>query len=1335
MNHRYFFRLKRPIQGKHHRGVSLAFTAILPFLLGITASAQIQYTPVVNTYAGGATTSTLCTNTTDTIGDGCVATSAILDGPTTGESDAAGNFYFPDSTNNVVRRIDAVTGIITVVAGEFGSTALCAGKTDSIGDGCLATQAPLSNPRCVRFDRAGNLVIADVTNQVIRSVNKTTGIITLLLGEIGLTSRTPPKNTAPFTPLTTTLDNPYIFMFDPAGNMIVSNSTGDFLPIAIAINGLIDPNNSKVYDLAGTGGAAGSGTTDGNGGLAAAATFATPRGLALDAGENVYVGDYNDEQVRRISSPGANGQVTAANIIAGTIVDFAGTGTDGTTGNGGAATAAELASPQGLGFDNAGTLYIEQYSSPNDFIRTVNPTVNIINNYAGTGPATFTGDGGPALQATFYTPTALKFNLGNRMTVADSSNNRLRNIYPTPFFSALSVGTKISQNAAIVATTAVTPSTATSANTEFVVGTPTGCSLGTALASGAYCTFPIQFAPAGPGLRSGQLKLTDSSSNVYTDTLVGVGLAPAAAFYGGTVTTLAGNGTAGSTGNGGLATAALVNAPRGGAFDSLGNFFFSDSGNNVIREIVKSSGNITIVAGNGTGGFNGDGTAATSAELNAPTGIAIDPAGNLYIADAGNNRIREVSANTGMISTIAGTGMAGYTGDTGLATLATFNKPSGIAIDNAGTLYIADTGNNALRAFSPLGGVIVTLAGTGTAGYVGDNGVPQLAQLNAPSAVTVDLAGNIYVADTGNAVVRRIVPIVFGIINFQGTLSTYAGTAGGTANTGDGGPAVSAGLLTPAGLGVDAAGDLYIAAGGVVRMVSPSGTINTIAGTGAAGSYSGEDGSATSAVFPAPAQNLAVDQVGNIVLSDTVGNRLISISAANGGPVVFNAQVYNTSSPPQSLTMYNTGNQPLTLSKIVVPTGFTLSTGINACTSTTVLAVAASCTFTITFSPPSVANYSSQITITDNALNNASSTQIIPVTGNGVGNLNGTTTKVTFSPSAPTYGTTVTIFATVTGGTNPSGKVNFVINSKTTMTEPLINGIATLTLSGLAAGTDSITANYLGDSVNAGSSDTELLIIAPAVLTVTANNLTKFPTQANPTLTYTITGEVNNDNAATAFSGAPTLSTTATTTSPVGTYPITVTQGTLTSTNYTFVFVPGTLTVLAPYFTITVAPTALSIASGQIGTTTVTITPTVGYAGTVNLACGPVPADVVCTFNATSVPVSGSPVSLQLTISTNNHSEIGALQRNQLKRTPQLLFLAFGLPFLSMATLFTKGKRRRYMIGNVMTMLLLLGMQSLTGCAQATQDAGSFSGSITVTGTDSVNASTSSQALLSLTIH
>jgi len=275
----------------------------------------------------------------------------------------------------------------------------------------------------------------------------------------------------------------------------------------------------------------------------------------------------------------------------------------------------------------------------------------------------------------------------------------------------------------------------------------------------------------------------------------------------GIITTVAGTGTAGYTGDGGAATSAELNDPTGVALDSSGDLFIADSGNNVIREVTPG-GTITTFAGTGTAGYSGDGSAATAAKLNDPTGVAVDFSGNLFIADSGNNVIREVSGGT--ISTVAGTGTAGYAGDGGAATAALLNDPQGVAVDASDNLFIADSGNNVIREVS--GGTISTVAGTGTAGYAGDGGAANAAELNDPQGVAVDASGDLFIADSGNNVIRQV---------SSGTISTVAGT--GTAGySGDGGSASAATLNDPTGVALNAQGGLVIADSGnnVVRQVT-----------------------------------------------------------------------------------------------------------------------------------------------------------------------------------------------------------------------------------------------------------------------------------------------------------------------------------------------------------------------------------------------------------------------------------------------------------------------------------------------------------------------------------
>ncbi len=244
------------------------------------------------------------------------------------------------------------------------------------------------------------------------------------------------------------------------------------------------------------------------------------------------------------------------------------------------------------------------------------------------------------------------------------------------------------------------------------------------------------------------------------------------------INTIAGVGTPGYSGDGFAATLANINMPWGVAADAAGNIYISDQGNNCIRK-VSAAGIITTIAGTGVAGFSGDGLAATAAKINIPYGIAVDATGNVFFADNGNSCIRKVSAS-GTITTVAGLGGAsGYSGDGGLAILEKLNRPTDVAVDASGNLYIADMGNNRIRKVT--GGTITTIAGTGAAGFIGDGGSAATAKVNAPMGVKVDGSGNIYIADANNNRIRKI--STSGIISTVAGngIAGYSGGDGGLA--------------------------------------------------------------------------------------------------------------------------------------------------------------------------------------------------------------------------------------------------------------------------------------------------------------------------------------------------------------------------------------------------------------------------------------------------------------------------------------------------------------------------------------------------------------------------
>ena len=361
----------------------------------------------------------------------------------------------------------------------------------------------------------------------------------------------------------------------------------------------------------------------------------------------------------------------------------------------------------------------------------------------------------------------------------------------------------------------------------------------------------------------------------------------------GTITTLAGTGTRGFSGDGGPATEARLNGPRGVAVDAAGNVYVVDAGNHRLRKI-DTAGTIATVAGTGEAGFSGDGGPATEARLNGPGGVAVDAAGNVYVTDR-NHLVRRIDPS-GTIATVAGTGEAGFSGDGGPATEARLNGPAGVAVDAAGNVYVTDR-NHLVRRIDP-SGTITTVAGTGEAGFSGDGGPATEAQLNGPRGVAVDAAGNVYVAESSLRLrkidaagtittMRALTPSSAVAVDSAGSVYVAdgrndrlrkmdpSGAVTTVAGTGDRGP-----WLAPAYMTVDGAGNVYVAddKNHLVRRIDPSGTITTLAGTGTRG-FSGDGSPATEARLNGP-RGVAVDAAGNVYVADLGNHRLRRIDTA-----------------------------------------------------------------------------------------------------------------------------------------------------------------------------------------------------------------------------------------------------------------------------------------------------------------------------------------------------------------------------------------------------------------------------------------------------------------------
>ncbi len=331
------------------------------------------------------------------------------------------------------------------------------------------------------------------------------------------------------------------------------------------------------------------------------------------------------------------------------------------------------------------------------------------------------------------------------------------------------------------------------------------------------------------------------------------------------IDTYAGTGVAGFSGDSGPAAAAQFNRPTAIAYGPAGELYVADNFNSRIR-MIAWDGTVTTVAGTGSNGYSGDGGPATSAKIFAPTALATDSTGNLYIADQGNQRVREVDTS-GTITTIAGTGVAGFSGDGGPATSAQIDGPTGLAVDGSGSVYVSDTNNQRVRKIDS-SGTITTFAGDGSGVYGGDGGPAAAAGLRYPKGLAFDkIHGDLYIADSGTSRVRKV--------NSTGTISTIAGN--GTAGfAGNFGPATSATVGDPTALALDFDGNLTIAQTGyhVIRQVRASdGMIIPVAGTANSFGYAGDGGNPLSAVLYFPA-GIAYGTAGNLYIVDSANHRV-----------------------------------------------------------------------------------------------------------------------------------------------------------------------------------------------------------------------------------------------------------------------------------------------------------------------------------------------------------------------------------------------------------------------------------------------------------------------------
>jgi sugar lactone lactonase YvrE len=645
------------------------------------------------------------------------AVSAGIEPLTSVAVDRLGNFYFAPPYADAVYKVD-VSGRLTIVAGNGTQAVQSWGTSHPYGgDGGPATSGQLFSPEGVAVDAFGNLFIAETAAFRIRRVDAITGIIMTVAGN-GTQGDSGDGGLA----TSAALGGPNGVGVDTAGNVFITDTHR--IRRVDAITGIITTVAGNGFP-----------GFSGDGGAAASAELNYPYGVAADTAGNLFIADVGNSRIRRVDA------------ATGIIMTVAGIGGSGYSGDGGPATSAAFFVVHGVAVDAAGNLFIAD--SGNDCIRRVDAITGIITTVAGNGSPGFSGDAGPATSAALNLPYGVAVDASGNLFVAEYENHRIRRIDGVTgiITTVAGDGTLGNGGPAVNAALALPRGVSVDVSGNLFVADfnnyrirRVNTTTGTITDVATSWSQPLAVA-------------VDASGNIFFSDFGRIRRVDAITA---TITTVAGNLLPGFSGDGGPATSAELNYPQGLAVDPAGNLFIADSGNERLRRVDAATGIIMTVAGNGTHGYSGDGGPATSATFDGPYGVAVDAAGNLFISDWWNSCIRRVDAITGIITTVAGNGFPGFSGDGGLAASAVLSLPQGVAFDAFGNLFIADMGNSRIRGINAIAGIIMTVAGNRTKGFSGDGGASISAELSNPSAVAVDDSGNLFIADTFNNRVRQV---------------------------------------------------------------------------------------------------------------------------------------------------------------------------------------------------------------------------------------------------------------------------------------------------------------------------------------------------------------------------------------------------------------------------------------------------------------------------------------------------------------------------------------------------------------------------------------------------
>ncbi|WP_047491142.1 Ig-like domain repeat protein [Terriglobus sp. TAA 43] len=637
---------------------------------------------------------------------------------------------------------------------------------------------------------------------------------------------------------------------------------------------------------------------------------------------------------------------------------------------------------------------------------------------------------------------------------------------------------------------------------DFTDGGGSTCVAGPAAA----CTVNVLFKPTAPGRRPGAVVLVGSGNQVLAEQLIdGVGTGSLAVIQPGQAQLIAGNSlqpeyTSGE--EGGPATAGHVNLPRGVLGTPAGDSYIADTLNNRIR-YVDTIGRIHTYAGIGYASSEHDGALATTAGISSPAQLAMDGAGNLYFADTGNQAIRRVDAVTKIITTVAGTlATSGSSPDNVLATTGLLTAPYGVALDADGNIYIADTGNNLVRRVDASTGMMTIVAGTGVAGYANDGQPATTAQLNQPFGLAFDRDGALYIADKFNQAIRKLgsngnLTTVAGVLN------------GAPGYTGDGGSALTATLNSPTAVAVDAVGNIYIADSQnnrIRRANVTTGKMETVVAYNAPIANNALQNADT--VNLSTPYAIALDEQNNLYVTDDFNKRVFLIHSNKAQLKFPDMKVGKKSATPQILQMENDGTDTLTPSQIVLDQS-ALDVATTTCSTTTTVAAGTNCALGVLFAPTTITDVNNvnpvgTLTVKSDASN---SPDVISLTGR-VLSVEPTKVVLSSSKNPSGLGESVTFTAIVSetqASGLPTGTVTFYDGTTALGGDVTLdsNGIATFTTTSLTLGSHTINATYNGDNNNASSTDSVTQSVLQNTSTVVVSS--SITAAVNQPVTFTAT--------------------------------------------------------------------------------------------------------------------------------------------------------------------------------------------------------------------------------------